>query len=553
MVFSFRNKLFFWLLAFSGTTAILFSSLLLAKLSNQALETPRRIAKSTVAQAANFIPPADVLAILHLPPDLARNHPAYLSLRQKLLQIPMAAARVQGSSLAPDDDWGEAWLMVRTHNPATGRFLVTIAPEETGLDYDMTRFPALIEGFSAVTADPEPSRDEFGDTLTAYAPIIGPDGRAIAVLGFDIPARHIALSQRTAIVATALSFAAVFLASWLVASFASQRITRPLDAITAGVDRISRDDLETPISIPPRRDELGTLVTHFNAMLGILRERHLLRRTLVVAASVQRHLLPETMPRIPGLDIAGDCAFCDETGGDYYDVIPTGDDSLLCAIGDVSGHGVPAALMMASARGVLRSHASLASVDLPAALHAVDRHVARDMPMGNFMTMLVATLSPLASGGFRLSYVSAGHEPILLLRSPSSLVPEFACTAASASDIDPIPDFCPNPPPTDPLPPPQHLESTGLPLGVDDSIIHDDPEPIDLFPGDIAVLLTDGVRECFSPSKEEYGLERVVQLVQAHRNQPAADIVAALLADLNRHHASPIHTDDVTALVIKLV
>jgi len=549
----FRIKLFLWLLAFSGVTAILFSSLLFAKLSKYGVEMPRRLAKTSVAQASIGVRSEDIEAIRNLGTEALCAHPVYAKLREHLLEIPMAGARVQNATLVPDDDWGEAWIMVRTDTPGVGRFLVTVNPEETGGMYDMTRFPALMEGWSAVTADAEPLADEFGETLTAYAPILDAGGRSIAIIGLDIPAQHLRLNQRDAIMATAAAFCIVSIGSFLVAQLASRRLTQPLFALAQGVQRIQRDELDTPIVIAPRKDELGELVGHFNTMLEMLRERKRARHTMAVAASVQRHLLPATMPRIPGLDIAAACEFCDETGGDYYDAICVGDDAVLIAAGDVSGHGVPAALLMASVRGVLRSHSSLASVDLGAALHAVDHHVVHDLPPGNFITMLVAHVKPAESGGFLLTYVSAGHEPILIMRAAAVVAPRPVSVAATTEDPFHSGDFDEDFPRHSPPPPPEHLEATGPPLGVDETIVHEEAEPVELRAGDIALILTDGVRECLNPALDEYGFDRAARVVETHRHRPAVEIVRALMDDLRAHHASPSYTDDVTAVVLKVV
>ena len=115
-------------------------------------------------------------------------------------------------------------------------------------------------------------------------------------------------------------------------------------------------------------DELGALGEHFNQMTVGLQERYRLRRSLDLAKEVQQNLLPKTDPVVAGLDIAGKSIYCDETGGDYFDYLDSselGEQKFAVLVGDVSGHGIPSALLMATARAFIRQRTARDRAVLP--------------------------------------------------------------------------------------------------------------------------------------------------------------------------------------------
>src|SRR5262249_9553335 len=132
-----------------------------------------------------------------------------------------------------------------------------------------------------------------------------------------------------------------------------------------------------------------------------------------IAMDVQRRLLPGRPPRVRGLDVAGHSTYCDETGGDYYDFLvleQESPDRLLLAVGDVMGHGVAAALVMAGARAVLRARAARAG-GLAALIGRLNRLLCHDLDGTRFMTMHLSVVDARA-GTYR--FVSAGHDPALI-------------------------------------------------------------------------------------------------------------------------------------------
>ena len=142
----------------------------------------------------------------------------------------------------------------------------------------------------------------------------------------------------------------------VLSNFMSRSIVAPVKNLKKAMNKVAEGDFKTRVKVVDN-NELGALSLHFNQMTEGLKERYELLKTLSVAKEVQQNLLPDQIPEVQGLDMAGKSIFCDQTGGDYYDFIDAvveGEQVIVTAVGDVSGHGIPSALLMASARAFLR-------------------------------------------------------------------------------------------------------------------------------------------------------------------------------------------------------
>ena len=235
-----------------------------------------------------------------------------------------------------------------------------------------------------------------------------------------------------------------------------------------------------------------------------------------IAREVQQQLFPAGPPALAGYDIAGASHPAAATGGDYFDFIPTPAGRLLVVVGDVTGHGLGPAMLMADARAYLRALASsgLSFEDIL----AQSRHLLiEDLGDERFITLLFAELDP-ASGVWR--YVNAGHPPGYVLG------PDGAVRA--------------------------HLEPNAAAVGIDRAEERLTPGRLVLAPGEWILLLTDGILEAHAKDGEEFGEERVLELARAERGQPAAEIIRSLLDAAQRFSdpRSP-RQDDMTAIVVK--
>jgi PAS domain S-box-containing protein len=281
----------------------------------------------------------------------------------------------------------------------------------------------------------------------------------------------------------------------------------------------------------PLRDASGVVV----GMQGILwdvtaRKRAVeeLGRTAAefrVARQIQQRLFPLTAPQLPGLDIGGATFGFDiggasypaeAIGGDYYDYLCLPDGSLGVAIGDVSGHGIGPALLMAEARAYLRAFAQTHTA--PATIMGcVHRLLLQDIEGDRFITLLLARLDPRTQ---LFEYASAGHPTAYILDREGRVR--------------------------------RTLPSTGIPLGILPEVELPHAVTLTLQAGDILLFLTDGVVEARDPEGATFGSERALALVRIYRDLPARQIVENIYHAVRAFTQNLPQYDDITATVVKL-
>jgi sigma-B regulation protein RsbU (phosphoserine phosphatase) len=254
-------------------------------------------------------------------------------------------------------------------------------------------------------------------------------------------------------------------------------------------------------------------------MIADLRDRLRLRHSLDVAMEVQQRLLPRRPPVVRGLDIAGHSTYCDETGGDYYDFLTLdtpAPDSVLIALGDVMGHGVAAALVMAGARAVLRDRAG-SEGGLAELVGRLNRMLAADLESSRFMTMHLAVVN----GRDRVyRWVSAGHDAAIVYDPATDQFEEN-----SAGD---------------------------LPLGIMDESTYEEHTCGPLRTGQVIVVGTDGVWEMPNAAGEQFGKPRLRDIIRATAAGTAEQIAQAVRDQLAKFRGDCRPVDDVTFVVLKV-
>jgi len=246
-------------------------------------------------------------------------------------------------------------------------------------------------------------------------------------------------------------------------------------------------------------------------------EKQKMEDELLIARDIQQGLLPEVLPEVPGFDIAAMNIPSKQVGGDYYDVLPRKDDQYVFAIGDVSGKGTPAALLMANVQAALRA---LAPFDQP--LAAITGRI-NDLTSANtrggskFITFFWGTLDTKER---LLTYVNAGHNPPMLVRSDGTV---------------------------------ERLEEGGLILGIFKTAKPYDEGSARMERGDVLFLFTDGVSEAMNAAGEDYTEEQLLEVVRASRGMTSAGIIEAVMKSVNRHVHDTPQSDDITMLVAKAV
>jgi len=245
-------------------------------------------------------------------------------------------------------------------------------------------------------------------------------------------------------------------------------------------------------------------------------QRERLNRELEIAREVQEYLFPQQLPTVPGLDYCGQCRPAREVGGDYYDFLELPEGKFGVAVGDVSGKGVGAALMMASLEASLRALASV--VDDPAELmDRVNSLVCQASAANRYATLFYAQYDPATR---RLSYVNAGHNPPIVLRNCAG-----SCQVLRLETGGPVIGLLP------------HRYQRGL-------FSHE--------VGDLVVLFTDGVSESMNARSEEWGEDRLIEYVKTSHGLPASEAVRRILTAAAAFAAGAAQHDDMTLVVLRI-
>jgi sigma-B regulation protein RsbU (phosphoserine phosphatase) len=240
------------------------------------------------------------------------------------------------------------------------------------------------------------------------------------------------------------------------------------------------------------------------------------KEELRIAREIQEHLFPVNPSILKGFEIAGASCPAEATGGDYYDFISTSRGETLIVIGDVSGHGLGPALLMADVRAYLRALAA-DHARIPDILTRANRLLRADLREDRFITMLLAALTPSTR---RLQFINAGHPSGYVFDRDGHIKAELPPGVAALGFI---PDIA-------------------SPAAVE----------ITLAPSDLVVLLTDGAIEATSPTGEEFGITRVLDVVRQERFKPAAEIITLLFAVVRTFAGTPSLQDDLSAVIIKV-
>lgn len=244
------------------------------------------------------------------------------------------------------------------------------------------------------------------------------------------------------------------------------------------------------------------------------------KKALELAGEVQRGLLPDQPPIVPGVEIAGRNVPCDEVGGDYFDFLwdeSNGNKRLSIVVGDITGHGVDAALLMSSARAFLRMRASQTGTPIEV-VTSMNQHLTTDLSeSGRFMTMFYLALDRQSE---QLEWIRAGHDPALI--------------------YDPEEDSF------------EELMGPGLALGVVEDFEYEPQRKNGLKPGQVIVIGTDGIWESCNPSGEMFGRERLMEIVRNTAVQDANTILEKVFQEHADFSDGLKSEDDLTLVVVKI-
>ncbi len=345
---------------------------------------------------------------------------------------------------------------------------------------------------------------------------------------------------RDILLAVAVFFGIIELAALYIGVRLSRSMTSAVSELYQATEHVNRGDLVHRIQIEGH-DQMAALEGSFNSMTGSLarlideqKEKQRLENELSIAYEVQDLLFPHKVTDIPSLEVHGVCVPARTVSGDYYDFIPLGTDRLVLAVGDISGKGISAALLMATVHAYVRAYAlepEMAMVPAlpqgdsrmydigesqlaPAALMTtLNYQLFRSTPAAKYATLFLGCYDP---GARVLKYCNAGHLPPILVRASGEAFP---------------------------------LEVNGTVVGLFEGVTYDESTVV-MQPGDMLVAYSDGVTE---PENEfgEFGEDRLVALVREHRDKPLPRITEIITGAVADWIGSAEQPDDITVVLAR--
>jgi phosphoserine phosphatase RsbU/P len=243
-------------------------------------------------------------------------------------------------------------------------------------------------------------------------------------------------------------------------------------------------------------------------------EKARLQKDVEIARRIQQHLLPPVPDDLEGLQVAMRYVAAEQASGDTYDLVKLKNGRFALMIGDVTGHGVGAALLTHAVQAALRSYLELID-DVATIVTRINQRLVAGVETGNFMSLLLAIVDTRAR---TLQYVNAGHPGLVLCQANGETV----------------------------------LEKTGMVLGVVGDQVYSESPVIQLEPGDLLFLHTDGVDEAMSPQRAVFGVERLRQVLALARHRSAEEVLACVEEALWQHVGGGAVEDDFTMIAVKL-
>lgn len=443
---------------------------------------------SAIAMTASLQLDGDFVKSIRTPDDA--DTPAFRMLRQTLERIRAANGLKHEHIYTFYRDGDQVRFGVMTH------------PQPfVGDPYPLQ--PAMVRVFEkGDTAVTDLYEDAHGQWISAYAPIRDSQGNVVALLEVDKSsdqyfANYRWVSRFNVIIAlVALGISSIV--GWFVLD---RTVIRPMDAVNGQVRALARQDFRHRVSIRTN-DE-------FQDLGGALNR---LSEQLNVARSVQQSFIPKSVPEHAGYRFAVVSEACDTTAGDYVDAFALDESRVAVLVADVTGHGLGPSLIMAACRSALRALAIL-PIEPREIIHRLNQMLAQDLTEGRFITMIFGILE--SDGTF--TFCNAGHAPAMVF------------TRAGVAHL------------------PAHRPPLGIEWDADDN--DDTQTTMKLAPGDRILLASDGVSEAMNPAGEQYGTDRMAEII-SNRTLTCEGVVELHCSALRQHCAGPQRSDDVTLLCI---
>ena len=303
----------------------------------------------------------------------------------------------------------------------------------------------------------------------------------------------------------------------LIKGVTGQTVT-DIKKVSRAAEKIATGNFENPLSVKSQ-DEVGDLTNSFNAMMLQLKERLQLKESIGLAKEVQQNLLPKKDFKMGNLDIAGDSLYCDETGGDYYDIMQyplLGKGKIGIVVGDVVGHGISSAMLMTTVRALLRCRIANGG-SLSKIVSDVNKLLCLDNSNSYaFVTLFIAIIN---AENKVIEWVRAGHEPAFIYDIGNDSFTE--------------------------------LRGKGLPLGIDEDYSYQQNTFLRRKEDQILIIGTDGIWETENLAGEMFGKKRFRQVIRENRHLSASAIIDKVHIGITNFRKSAIQMDDITLVIAK--
>jgi sigma-B regulation protein RsbU (phosphoserine phosphatase) len=514
----------------------------------QLVRTQRQAIRDRLLDIVSLAVPqidSDYHSLIVTPAD--QQQPYYRILQQRLEAIETASKdinRIYTLRQKPDDS-----IVIVLDHPTLPQQPIQVGEKLTELtpilqqDLNNIKQPVVERNFAY---------DSTGKAiLYGYAPIVSPLGRFEGILAIQLDNSQIINIQNQAKSLAIITFLITLLIALIIGWWLGRRLTSPIKELVAGAEAIAKGELDREVKVRSQ-DEVGVLAATFNYMTNQLKqsfenlEAKVTERTaqlqqanqeishlnellkaenvrmsaeLEVSRRLQKMILPkeEELRQITELDIVGFMEPADEVGGDYYDVIRQ-NGSIKISIGDVTGHGLESGVLAIMVQTAFRTLLTHNETDLGKILNTLNRTIYDNVQRMDSHKNL--TLALLDYGKGTLTF-SGQHEEIIVVRT--------------SGEIERIDTF-----------------DLGFPIGLEQNIANFvSSATLELSVGDVVVLYTDGITEAENIHRQQYGLEKLMQVVQVNVMRSATEIRQAVIDDLRQHIGEQKLFDDITLVVFK--
>ncbi|MFQ5603806.1 MAG: SpoIIE family protein phosphatase [bacterium] len=425
----------------------------------------------------------------------------------------------------------DGYISVLGNTPAHEKGILIVHPSNVGtkLYYDI-RFPHIKGIIDEIDAQDDSLKQGYGN-FTYYRQQTEARGRQnekkIGYFKYFKPWNWVILAtgyekdvyaSRDEVKNTALKVVLlVIFVGILMVYFIIRQMFKPVQRLTESTREVARGNWDISIDYKSN-DEIGILAQSFEQMVHSLRENARMWHEFNVAREMQSQMLPKTFPEIAGLQISAKSIPAKEVGGDFYDFLGIEDGKLGIVVGDVSGHGVSAAMVMTAAMSAVR-FAAEEKGHTDDVLDMVNNRLSKDMQSHMFVALFYGIIDPRM---YKLLYTNAGQTmPFIWRDGQVSFLP-------------------------------QAEKSDRFPLGIVRSTIYEQLS-FDMQQGDILIFYTDGIVDAMNGHSATYGFERFAASISKHAGLSPTEMVEQLVADMQAYSEDNNFHDDVTLVIVKII